>query len=429
MVHPAGRRHNFPLIRQIAIAAASLVIGAALGFWLRGDTSPASVTARPAPSSERAGDHIPSIPVAGFSSAVAQSSAITRRQAEDRISRLGKIAGVSERAARFASIMADWARSDPRAAFDYVNSMSDGHAFLKSRAMASIAQVLATQDPRLLEELASSLPPGETRHALISHLVAQMEKNDLEAALKWASTLPDDRSKRDALLFLRTRLAGKDPERAARLLAEMPDLYSRQTLVSSIGTSWGLRDPSKASVWASALPPAEQSIAIPAVTGSWAQLDPLAAANFVAGLPPGSVQDSAAMVVVSYWAAEAPRDAATWVADFPHDDLRDRGVREVVNSWTQLDPASALDWSRSLPDPRVRDHALGACAQGIAHWSPEKAAEIIPLIHDSERSEETIEITMRSWSETNPAAARQWLSQLNIREGLRTRLNNIASGN
>jgi len=82
-----------------------------------------------------------------------------------------------------------------------------------------------------------------------------------------------------------------------------------------------------------------------------------------------------------------------------------------------------------LPEGATRDIALKSFAEGIAYWSPDKAAAIIGLIGDPQKREQAMEITMRDWSEIDPGSARNWLASLNANEELKVRLQSFLPTN
>ncbi len=412
------------VLTKFILAFASLATGVAAGFYWGKMLPTADQKSAASPTGQKF--EAPSITGKRPDENAAQTVA-SRSQIESLVASLPEVPSLAERGRRFNTGMKSWAWSDGRAAFEYANSLGDDTGYLKIEAMAGVAKVLAETDPGFLEEMINELPENASRQALVMALANRWAETDINGALAWAEKLPPDRSKSNALTLLRTRLAKEDPEQVSRVLAEIPVGYVRQNLVATIAAEWGLRDPSSTSKWLETLPDADRQIAIPLFSGSWAQDQPEEAGAFVANLPAGETQDRAAMSVVAYWAHQNPRAAADWAAAFPEKDLCELGVREAVNAWSRMDAEGSLNWVKQLPNVEIRDVALKSYTESLAHWAPEKTVALVGLIEDPGRREQSMESIMRSWSEVDPQAAGAWLSQLDVREGLRNRLQAVLS--
>ena len=128
------------------------------------------------------------------------------------------------------------------------------------------------------------------------------------------------------------------------------------------------------------------------------------------------------MSVMANWANQNPQAAGEWAMSFPDGRMRDLGVREVVNSWTALDSDRAFEWVNQIPNSSTRDVALRSYVENVGYWSPEKAIQIVNLIQDQAQQEATMESVVRSWSEVDSVAAKNWLAKQGFRLGLQNRL-------
>lgn len=401
------------------LALASLATGLAAGFYWGKMLPTADQRSVASSSGQKLADTSITRKKSGES---ATQTVAARSQIESLATSLQEVPGLAERGQRFNAGMQSWTRWDGRAAFDYANSLADDTGYLKMEAMAAVAKVLAETDPGFLAGMINELPENASRQALVMALADRWGDTDIDEALAWAEKLPPDRSKSNALTLLRTRLARENPEQLSRVLAEIPAGYVRQNLVATLAAEWGLRDASSTSEWLDTLSDEDKQVAIPLFSGSWAQGQPEQAGTFVANLPAGETQNRAAMSVVAYWASQDPRAAADWAASFSEKDLCELGVREAVNAWSRMDAEGSLAWVKQLPDVEIRDVALKSYTESLAHWAPEKTVALVDFIEDSGQREQSIESVMRSWSEVDPEAAAAWLSRLNVRQGLRNRL-------
>jgi len=150
------------------------------------------------------------------------------------------------------------------------------------------------------------------------------------------------------------------------------------------------------------------------VAGKWAERNPMAAGDFVAQLPPGQTQDEAARLVVAAWALQDPKATAAWVLQFPAGDLQEQGIRTVVSAWNDIDPSGIQDWAFHLPAGATRDIVLRSYVASIAYQTPEQAARVVGWINDPVERQRSIETLLRSWSETDPQSAGNWLAGLNL---------------
>jgi hypothetical protein len=163
--------------------------------------------------------------------------------------------------------------------------------------------------------------------------------------------------------------------------------------------------------------------------GVWAQHDPMAAATFAAQMQPGEMQNQSVMSALLGWANQNPVEAANWALQFPDNTMQEQGIKEIIGAWSSSDYGGALTWAKGLPEGITRDAALNDLIESAAYWSPDKAAEIVPLIGDQTKQEESMEIVMRFWSKTDPTSARNWLTRLNAPEALKSQLQSLLTAN
>ena len=117
------------------------------------------------------------------------------------------------------------------------------------------------------------------------------------------------------------------------------------------------------------------------------------------------------------------------MVQFPAGNLRDQEISQIVGAWNNIDSEAVENWALNLPAGTMRDIALKNFAEDIAHSSPEKAARIIELIASPSEQEQALEPLIRSWSESNPQSARNWLARLNVSERVKLRFQSLFSSN
>jgi hypothetical protein len=412
-----------------------MLLGVAVGFSLhdlRFFAEPEQIV----PEADRGQSQRPSDVVAGQSSANfndringAQHDAADFSVSDilTALGRLKDVPDVQQRTSQFGVLLRRWLEKDARGAFAYINALGEGE--MKMRGMKLAVEVLAHSDPQFLAQQALAIPNSRSRAELVRGLAGVWSQTDVPSALAWAKQLSEGVEKNDALLIIRSQWASQDPEAASAQISQLPENSSTTGLISTIAARWGSSDPTKVVKWANTLPETEKTIAMSSLAGVWAQRDPLAAGNFAAQLPPGETQNEAIKSVISSWAGQNPAQTASWVLQFPTGDLQDQGIRQVVSAWSSIDPEGVQNWASNLPTGATRDFVLKSYAEDIAYWAPDKAAGIAMLIGDQTKQDESLETAIRSWSETDPASARNWLNNLNASEESKTRLYAVLPAN
>lgn len=408
------------------------LFGVAIGYYLRDSRSLTGQSALPehtaaeanSSQSQRLSDAIGDRKFANFNSVPNRSQPAAAGLSESQIlaalGRLKDIPDTQQRTDQFGMLLRSLLEKDGRSAFTYISHLDEGE--MKMQGVTLMVEILARSDPQFLAQETLSMPCSRSTGELIRGLARIWSQTDVQSALAWAGQLSEGVDKNDALLNIRSQWASQDPEAASSQISQLPENSSTAGLISTVAERWGSSNPTKALEWAKTLPESEKTLAMSSLAGVWAQRDPMAAGTFVAQLPPGETQNEAVKSVISSWAGQNPSQTAAWVLQFPAGPLQDQGIRQVVSAWNNVDPEGVQNWAMNLPTGATRDAALKNFAQTIAYWTPEKAAGIVVLIHDPTEREQSVETILRSWSQTDPASARNWLGRLDIPDELKVRL-------
>jgi len=333
----------------------------------------------------------------------------------------------ADQKSRFSVLLRRWAELDGNGAFAYVNSLEEGA--IKKQGITVLLEVFARSNPQFLAQMALTMPSSESSAELIRELAGIWSQTDVQSAFVWASQLPEGQNRTDALVIIRSQWAAQDPKAVSTQISQLPQDSSTAALITTVATHWGASDPAKAVDWANGLPESQKNLAMSDLIGAWARSSPLAAADYAAQLPPGEMQNQAVRSVVSSWASQDPEQVAAWVVQFPAGDLRDQGISQAVSAWNNLDPDGVKNWALNLPAGAIRDVALKIFAEDITQSTPEKAAGIIELIGDTYQRIQAMEPLMRSWAETDPQSARNWLARLNDADSVKTRFQSFLPAN
>lgn len=82
-----------------------------------------------------------------------------------------------------------------------------------------------------------------------------------------------------------------------------------------------------------------------------------------------------------------------------------------LRSWGQIDGQAAFDWAFGQPDGRQRSQAVQSVLEGMATADRARALELARRLDLQDRRVATTRIGL-SWSESDPVAAAQWMSDL-----------------
>ena len=196
-----------------------------------------------------------------------------------------------------------------------------------------------------------------------------------------------DRDSRD--LMLREELpalVAKDPEAIARYAELQTDKQLREQLVRQVAQLWARTDTDRAIAWISSLPE--------------------------------SPEREATLIDVSLAVAETDAPRAASLREATVGNIEPDGVLEaIVQRWAERDFDSALAWVDARPRNLQHDKLLQRLVYvRAAAGSPEAAARVVEESFDSgPQKAEAADIVARQWSQTDPAAAGNWLAGLQSR--------------
>jgi hypothetical protein len=211
-----------------------------------------------------------------------------------------------------ASIIAEWAVRDPRAALAYLQEKDKGNAgqlireWLRLDPQAAISHLLTDEKMRgelrgVLSEIARVAP------ARLAEAVSVLPKSDS----RWDTTA------QDAFAIF----AAKDPD-TARAAAESITGVLRGQALAGVAKTWAENDGAAALAWAQGLPEGEaRDAALKGALIGWAKYDPAAALNKLDLVPPGAEEMYyASDVGAQVLSAAAKRDwdgTVAWLRDHP----------------------------------------------------------------------------------------------------------------
>jgi hypothetical protein len=142
----------------------------------------------------------------------------------------------------------------------------------------------------------------------------------------------------------------KDPIAAAKLALTKGADDVYMHTWQRIGATWAARDVVEAAEWLKELPDRAQEWASSGVIMSWAQTDAAAAATWIDRLQPGDLRDRATNVFAHQVARQDPAGALTWASSIQKEETRNRLMVDVLRSWSERNLSAAREWANAQPN-------------------------------------------------------------------------------
>jgi len=179
------------------------------------------------------------------------------------------------------------------------------------------------------------------------------------------------------------------------------------------------------------------------VFSKWAENDPEGALSRAQSqFPAGTLQSELTGLAMNKWAYEHPREAWLWAEGNLEGPLKQRALTDLVIGWTrqspaaaakwlvdsgltssslftalprtwaESDPAAALDWVRGLPAGPAKDRAEIAVVDSFASDDPKAAAAAFAPEIEAGANADLVVALTNRWASSDPAAVAQWVGGL-----------------
>ena len=245
-------------------------------------------------------------------------------------------------------LVAAWAGTDPRAAFEWVRSQPGmvDHTWLLETPLA----ILAQSSPQDAMALANGLGNDARRTIIPSVLEAWSESNPAGAAA-WIDT----------------------------------NGYHDSEAISKVATSLALYDAVDAFDWIAGLPIGIRRATLPSLMLSVSQDTPATARLLLERIDDPTIRHNAAGPLVFYWVESDPQAAVRWVGEAENIGNPDFIYRNAFMRWSQLDRQQALTAARRLPGTARESATMGMINTGLAANDVEFIDEMLDTL-DSDRA-------------------------------------------
>ena len=269
-------------------------------------------------------------------------------------------------------VIHNWARSDPRATFEWI-----------LRNQSSLHDVALAAEP--LREIAETAP----RQALA--LAKRLDKT----------------RRRLAISAILERWASYDaPAAAAWLDSSSTELESAR--VAAIAAAYARQRGEEAFDWVSTQPSAHQGRAMSTIAGELAERSPQRALRLAQRIDDPQQYRKAISSIVSAWASEDPQAARRWIAANAEDGHRAALFSRLYVEWAYVDQAEAAANVLRHGDRSERDAALAATATTVARKNPDLAERLYAEIQGDEQRRSVARYFAASWRRTDPGRAERY---------------------
>ncbi len=273
-----------------------------------------------------------------------------------------------------------WAQFDPRAAGDYVVSLTDKNG--RDRGLRYVMAAFVEKNADAAKEWALALPPGIHRTNAVQSLVSALAKRDPQKALAILQEMPAE-SRGYSYQTVFAAWAQSDAAGAAAKVMELPKGANRDGAIRSVATSWAQNNPADAFAWARGMTEkSQQSQAMQGILTQWAALDAPGARIAALALPEGALRNSAVSTLIGQIAGRNPDEAKTLLAELPEGSARSNGSSMLVNALAYTDPKAAAELVAEMPADRHKNSVSNVAGQfarsdmaGALTWAESLPAE------------------------------------------------------
>ena len=295
-----------------------------------------------------------------------------------------------------------WAQLDPKAAGDYLVSLTDKNG--RDRAMRYVMAAFMDQGVDAAKAWASSLPPGYHRTNAIQSLISSLAKRDPMRALAILQEMPAE-TRNYSYQTVFGAWAQSDAQGAAAKVMELPKGANRDGAIRSVASNWAQSIPVDAFAWAKDMQEkSQQSAAMQTIISQWAAVDSAGARTAALALPTGELRNNAVSTLISQIAGRSPDEAKALLDELPEGSARSAGVSALVNALAQTDPKAAAELVAQMPDDRRRGDAVSNVAMRFARSDTTSALAWAETLGGDQRNSAFSGIAY-TWTQQDPKAA------------------------
>ncbi len=295
-----------------------------------------------------------------------------------------------------------WAQMDPKAAGDYLVTLTDKNG--RDRAMRYVMAAFVDQGVDAAKAWATSLPPGYHRTNAVQSLISSLAKRDPMKALAILQEMPAE-TRGYSLQTVFGTWAQSDAPGAAAKVMEMPKGANRDGAIRSVASNWAQNSPVDAFAWAKDMQEkSQQTAAMQTVISQWAAVDSAGARTAALALPTGELRNNAVSTLISQIAGRSPDEAKALLEELPEGNARSAGVSALVNALAYTDPKAAAELVTQMPGDRRKGDAVSNVAMRFARSDTASALAWAETLGGDQRNSAFSGIAY-TWTQQDPKAA------------------------
>lgn len=252
-----------------------------------------------------------------------------------------------ERARELNMLMSQWAGSDPAAA---LASVKDNKEWPGQMAASTVLTKWVSTNPDAAiawaTENGKESDQTETGNYYMVGLLGALAKTDLDRAATLAQSMNRSRARGDAMdRVLDQYFAQRSPEATQAWAASLGASPFKDGVQSRLAGRLADKDAPSAAAWASALPDSENKPKVLSeVVQRWSQAQPNEAGAWLNQFPASAATDEPRETFAMQVQKTDPEAAIAWAATITDANRRERATRDLLRSWTERDPAQARQW-------------------------------------------------------------------------------------
>lgn len=268
---------------------------------------------------------------------------------------------------RINGVLEGWARSDPRAAFDYFLTTRTGHS--GSYALEAIFRLWANRDVGAAWDAAMQLDGDSATFALQGMVSEQFDSSVRTELLDRIARLEDSELAKRLRWDVYSSWGEYDPPGAIEALRLAGDPQLFEELGPDAARNWVMMDPTKALAWTrERFTPEMFETVITHHLEMVAAAAPMQARKVIDLLEPGEEADQARAYVARHSVEVSALAAFEFAQEIGDADLRLSAMREVFVGWYDNDEAAAL---ATFGKTEIGDEQIKA-------WVEEASARSVP---------------------------------------------------
>jgi hypothetical protein len=323
------------------------------------------------------------------------------------------IQSAQERRNSLWSLAAQWAATDPRAAWEWGNSLErigDRDAVLQNVVSAVIGEGDTSQAIAFLEGMA----PGQGRANALRSIATSLANTDPEQAYEFA--LSQSETGRDAQVFasILSQWARTDPARAFDVaIKDLDPGQARNSAIQSIIAEVAGRDVDLALEMVQKLEPEVMNSAVYSFSHSLARADVGKALAWAEAMPDGETKERALTNVFSTWAEDDPEKACAQGLAFEDKEIRRSSLQSALNRWGYNDAVSAMTWAVENLSPAEQESLIpGSLLNTWASQDIKSASEWAAALSEGTLRTQSVSNITSTWARHDLVAAGEWLKKL-----------------